>query len=529
MCVFEKYNIPLKKVLNSSITKFFLFLITNAIVFIFCANIFPIRFLTIDDIIMAWIADGVVTGSPDCHLIFINAIYGELLVLLYDIFPNIEWYSVFFSIFHVVSITIIITFFYHKIENRFIRFIVILLYYLLWLRIIQFFQFTTTAAMLAFSGILLLYDRKYIIGGFIFLISSLLRFHAAGLVGLLSIPIFFHYYKADMKKYLPIVVMLLVVMGFHCADSFFYQSSEWKNYREFNYYRGKIQDNPNSCVLSTSEIPEHISLENYFLLRSAIPDPSQISNDDLKELASIVKSTPFMQKCRNMPYSIIHYSLYGISFLCFLLLLCSFLLITNRFRRKIFILLTFTFFIGIIWLISLDGYIKERIIESCCFVLFSYVLLVDTSFKMELKSIIIEIIPFLCSCIVLSHAIIQSYKQSEECGAIEQIRLIECLDPNLRVIDLTKASQNVSPYHLHRYPKHKIIIYDWLTKSPLSENESFRETIDGDIAFFIYKDSDISYFQKALFKNYGIETETYINVQSEHYAIISLYSKNHLH
>ena len=61
-----------------------------------------------DDILMCLIANGGYTGIPDCHLVFINALYGKILVLCYEIIPYIEWYTLSFCLLHIVSMTVII-------------------------------------------------------------------------------------------------------------------------------------------------------------------------------------------------------------------------------------------------------------------------------------------------------------------------------------------------------------------------------------------------------------------------------------
>lgn len=514
---------------NNKWLQFTLLLTFNIVIFILFANIFPIRFLANDDVVMAWIADGVLSGIPDCHLIFMNAIYGSFLTLLYNIAPNIEWYSVCFSVFHVVAITIIISFFYKKIQNKIVRWVVICLYYLLWFRIIQFFQFTTTTAMFAFAGILLFYNKKYIIGGTFLLISSMLRFDAMGLIGLLSIPLFIKSYRFEIKGYFPVVIILLIICGVHFSDKLFYQSTEWQEYREYNHYRSVINDSPNNWRMNESNLPESVSVENLKLLRNSIVDPCQISNEDVKKMAEIIQNTPIVQKCRNLPYSIKHYQFYKLYLGVFLLMFILYVYISEGRKRKIIMSFVFLLFIGVLCFISLNGNIKPRIIESVCFVLFSYViLLTDNEKPLFSKNGIVAIVPLLISCGILIANEFVCMKDSQKSTIGEQVQLIRNTE-NLKIVNINHdfQCQLLSPFRLYDFPKQKMIPGGWLTKSPFCEIYSYKELVDGDIVLFIKKGADISFLQKAIEKNYDIETEQCIISTTEHYAIVGLQSKQH--
>lgn len=507
---------------------FALLLVINTAIFILCANIFPIRFLTNDDVSMVWIANGVMTGTPDCHLVFMNALYGCFLNFLYGIVPNVEWYSVCFSVFHVVAISIIVAFFYNKIENKLIRWTVIVLYYLLWFRIIQFFQFTTTTAMLTFAAVLLLLDRLYIIGGGILLISSLLRFEAMGMVGLLSIPLFLYYYRFDLKKYVPVVLVLFVVCGLHMVDKLFYQSPEWKEYCEYNHYRSVVNDSPNNWILNQVELPPNVSQENLQLLRNCNADPCQISDEDMKKLAESINKTPFLLKCHNLPYTIMHYPFHKLYLGIFVLMFLLFLLSVDTKERKFFVVLSFLFFMLVLWYISLNGNIKLRILESVCFVLFSYVLLLN--FNQEsvyiTKKSFIAILPLVMVCGILFIHERACLKTKNNSNKEEQLWVINETD-GLQILNINHefTSEQLSPFFLHKFPHQKFIPGGWLTKSPFVPIKSFSETIDSNIGFFVSKNDSLTSFRNALKNNYGIETELQTIVESEHYAVVALKSR----
>jgi len=52
-----------------------------------------IEFLTNDDLIMQMIANGLVSGQPDGHLVYSGFFWGWPLSLLYRITGAVDWYS----------------------------------------------------------------------------------------------------------------------------------------------------------------------------------------------------------------------------------------------------------------------------------------------------------------------------------------------------------------------------------------------------------------------------------------------------
>ena len=65
------------------------------------------------------------------------------------------------------------------------------------------FQFTTTAGLLCFSGCLALLqpnNKWKVFGAFAIFVASLIRFYAAGLVGIICSPLFFMAFVKDKKQ-----------------------------------------------------------------------------------------------------------------------------------------------------------------------------------------------------------------------------------------------------------------------------------------------------------------------------------------
>lgn len=173
--------------------KFILLLIASTLFFILMAWVLPIRYEENDDVVMCMIANGLIGGQPDCHLVFMNSIIGSILALLYSCTIQVECYSLLLSIIHILSVTIIVNSLWcnTQIEKRF-KVLITLLLVVVWAVMIACFQFTTTAGLCTIAGYLLIRDnRKFIsILGIIWcVIGSMIRLESAGLVLLLLLPI----------------------------------------------------------------------------------------------------------------------------------------------------------------------------------------------------------------------------------------------------------------------------------------------------------------------------------------------------
>lgn len=151
-------------------------------IFLFMSWALSIRFETNDDVVMLMISSGAYSGTPDYHLVFINVIYGLLLKGLYFILPGLEWYTILFSLFHIVSFSIILWVYSKRITTAFGQLLLLLLLLVLQAQFIVGFQFTTTAAIVACAGLSLYFERGKKVrffGLFLFFIGSLIRFEAA--------------------------------------------------------------------------------------------------------------------------------------------------------------------------------------------------------------------------------------------------------------------------------------------------------------------------------------------------------------
>ena len=277
----------------------------NIAFFALMAAVLPTQFEENDDIVMAMIANGAYSGSPDCHLVYINVIYGALLAFLYGLTKAVEWYTLAFAALHVVSMSVLV-YCILTTENRspWERWLWIIVLYVLWARIIVALQFTTTAGLVCLAGCMLLLreSKKARWSGVVLVvIAALVRFMAAGLVGLLMAPIIVYTYRLNWRKYIAVVVMLMAVVGCRMVNRHVYESDpEWKYYREYNQLRAQLNDNPNAYQLQPEQLPEGVEWTDYKLLLSFIPDPEQIDLPTIRQISAVVDNMPIQSQMQNL-------------------------------------------------------------------------------------------------------------------------------------------------------------------------------------------------------------------------------------
>lgn len=279
-------------------------LLVNGVLFVLMAWLLPIHFEENDDVTMCMIANGVYSGVPDGHLVFINALYGWMLAGLYMLTKAVEWYTLSFCILHVLAMTgIACAILKDKDMKSLHKGLCLVFLYVIWARIIIGFQFTTTAGLLCFSGCIALLQptRKWRIAGICAIfVASLIRFNVAALVGILSAPLLLTKVMEERRYvFLFVGVALLAIMGYW-ADSLFYRQSDWADYKAYNDIRGFINDNPNA-VLAERNLPEGVDLQDYRMFCSFAGDSKIMTMSKLKMIKSEIEGrVSFHQVISNM-------------------------------------------------------------------------------------------------------------------------------------------------------------------------------------------------------------------------------------
>ena len=364
-------------------------LLFSTVFFVVSAIALPIRFEENDDVVMLLFASGQYTGTPEFRLVFINSVFGFLLSGLYSITKGIEWYSMLFSIFHILSLSIILwaiikqnTFFIWKVV--FVSFFLVLE-----TRFIAQFQFTTTASMLALAGLIQFsFNGKInkVIGLTLLVISSLVRFEACMLVITLFIPLLLKKYIEEKKykeiKYISFAIAAIFLL--YGVNYLTYQTdNEWAAYYQYNKIRGEINDNPNSQKI-LNNLPSTVEKVDYDLLVSFFPDYGKMNLEKIKSIEKSIDNVSFISKLKNIYPSFRKHTQIILIILFLSLILC----LKNQKSNYLFILLSLFIFIFITTLISLSGTLKLRVLLSALSVLVYSLFVLSNNSKPNIINIV---------------------------------------------------------------------------------------------------------------------------------------------
>ena len=337
-------------------------LAANIVFFAVMAWMLPLGFEENDDVMMAMIANGTYSGAPDYHLVYINVLYGWVLAGLYSLTKVVEWYTLSFAVLHVLSMSVL-SYCLITMPNRarWEKILWLIILYVLWARIIVALQFTTTAGLVCLAGcVLLLRESKKArwSGVAMVIIAALIRFWAAGLVGLLMAPIIVYTYRLEWRKYIAVVVMLTAVVGCRVANQKIYdRDPEWKYYRTYNLLRAQLNDNPNAYTLRPSQLPENINWIDYQLLLRFTPDGEQIDLAAIRQLSAVVGKVPVRDQWQNL-YRLDKYAVEIVILIAMLVLM----ILTTGNRTKYIFLIAYAVFVAVLIIhVSLDGFLKNRV------------------------------------------------------------------------------------------------------------------------------------------------------------------------
>lgn len=484
------------------------------------------RFEENDDIVMCMIANGEYTGTPDSHLVFINALYGLLLVGLYSITPAIEWYTISFLFLHWVAMSVVVYCVVSDDKQSFYsRMALLMVFYVMWLMMLHYLQFTTTAALVAFAGCLLLLrdNWKMLVGGaLLVLVASLVRFEMAGLSVLVFSPMFLVSYKRQWKRYFVLVIVGIDVLVCKSIDSCFYQASEWKYYKEYNQLRGGLHDNPNLWRINPG-FDERITDEDLQLFQMFFIDPTVFTKDVLVEMHDeIVKVPFFFKRIKGSVRWVYHNCL----FLFGIFLLYSILYFGNG-KKTGWLLAYFIAFVGLCFYINIGGTLKGRVLIGMLLPFVAVSSYLMQSFDRD-KYVYTAILCMIVSIWALN---------IKPLGSFRDKKLI--LEEQLSMIDKSNCSAVIafgadfkieafSPFDisLDSYPQ--IIFSGWLTSIPFNADRlgSYVQLIDKDVAIFLSKTNVefIELIEKSITYHHSVNVSHKIINASDRYMLVQFKS-----
>lgn len=557
-------------------SRFLLLLLLNTAFFTVISYYLPIQFEENDDVLMLLMSNGTFAGA-DGFLVFISSFYGKFVSFLYLTFPYIEWYTILFSIFHLLSISIIIHSIYKMNINRIISIWGIVLFYCFEIVIVSKFQFTTTAAITALAGVVLIisnYKPNRILGIFLFVVSSLIRYEAAFLVLLVFIPFFvinLLYVKKEVKSILVyVIIAIIVAFGFKEWNSYILSNNKKiQSYIEYNKIRGKIHDNPNTSLI-IKKFPDVIPKEDFKIFSDFLIDAHVFNGQKIKEINSLFPNITLKENINHIVQFFNRY-LFQLSILS--ILFCLVFFATTNKKAKLIIFISFLFTIVILGIVSMNATVKDRVFLTALFPLvfvlisnahklkinhtrnFTLILII---LSMQLISILLcfrfsalfvyvsffiillfsfkhffyfKLGFFISLCIVFIYLFrdrILYQKNEKETSRIEFLNKIELiLAYNKQVIpfkiDLPIEQQN--PFKITKQMKNLPIVYSgWLTNYPFQTIQTFSfDLLTKQAALFVHKNHMIyigPLIEQSIQTNYGLSVKYIIKAEDKQNAII---------
>lgn len=446
-----------------------------------------IRFEENDDVVMLLISSGKYSGTIDNHLVFINFIYGSLLNLFYSISTEIEWYTISLIALNTLAISLMAKLIFKSSYSAIFKIVLLLFLFTIFINFSVVLQFTRTATLLAIAGLSVIYNTKYkSVGVIVFVFGALIRFEAAMLIFLISLPLFLLPTR-NIKDYIfnknfrIITFTLFISICCKMGDRVYYNTDpDWKSFIEYNEIRGKINDNPNSRN-SQIKLPENVLIEDYQLLLKAHTNLSSISYNDLEQIYQSINEVTILQKVNNVKRVLNEY-LYDI-----LLITCiSLLLFYQNNEQRFNILLTLFIFSGLIFYISLNGTVKARVFYPASFALTFFVFYLNKNrvFGPINSMVLLLILCFSGMLLFESHKIESSNKQLENTFNKQSKLIDEYLKKGSNKLIPFGASYRIehsNPFCLSStFPSQKILFSGWLTNIPfnIDKFDSFTYYID---------------------------------------------------
>ena len=511
----------------------YIVLACNIVLFALLAVLLPLGFEENDDVMMCMIANGTYSGMPDFHLVYINVLYGFVLAGLYSLTKTVEWYTLSFAVLHILSMSVlaycILT---TPNRARWEKVLWLLILYVLWARIIIALQFTTTAGLVCLAGCMLLLreSKKARWSGVVLvIIAALIRFMAAGLVGLLMAPIIVYTYRLNWRRYIAIVVMLTAVVGCRVANHMVYDSDpEWKYFRAYNQLRAQLNDNPNAYKMTTAQLPETIDPMDYQLLLRFVPDAEQIDLPAIRQLSATVGDVPFRQQLKNLH----RLDKYAVEVVILFALLILMILTTGNRSKYLFLIIYTLFVLVLIVHVSLDGFLKNRVFLCILtpMLVTDYMLLPNTTGLKRRWGIGIAMV-------VLSAWYgyqIYEEKQTADYNRYTWSRLQQTLlayvpeGAYVTTIGTSMMMEATDPWHVWPYEFRKYTL-GWLTWCPLNKSvgHSYRALLREDMYIFTHinythEHTALQRVSEQIEKHYGVPSEIVWKCRNGGYALVQL-------
>ena len=235
-----------------------------ALYFLWAYRKFPFIYDINDDVAMRNVAAGVITGSPDAHLIHIKYVLGLIISGLYRIGPGFDWYGIVMT--GIICLSLAILLYRVLVTGRGIWWKlawvlgILLVFTFLGLKHLIFFQWTVVAGMAGGAGLFLFASSRPVDAFQAWaeegasVICMLLTLCIRDDVFLLVLPaaavLFWYRYGSiiggklffRLKHWQTLAALAAGVVCILGVEAFAYRSPEWKEFLAYNKDREAIMD-----------------------------------------------------------------------------------------------------------------------------------------------------------------------------------------------------------------------------------------------------------------------------------------------
>jgi len=307
----EKKKSLLDQILKSevaiSIIVNLIFLLT---ILVFC----DIKYEVSDDFVMSAIMSGAYDGTPNPHLIFINILWGYMLLPFYYLCPQISWYLVFQILLCFLSMTLISYMLLEKLDHIMAFMIIVLFLTVFGSDAYILVQFTKTAVLAVMGGgsvfVWSLFEEKGMkitgISGIVCLCGTMIRFNvvyiAGGFILFILVFNFIKFIKLNRKdnlltKKIVMIAMMglvLIVTSVTCKEisSYIYKTNnEYRFFKEYSKARADIVDASDYGYAAYAEELEKIGVSenDYKMMRSwNFADNEVFSLETMQKTAQVI-------------------------------------------------------------------------------------------------------------------------------------------------------------------------------------------------------------------------------------------------
>jgi len=442
------------------------------IVIKYCA----LRYDANDDFQMMMIASGALNGLPDEHLVFTNALIGEILKHLYQMNAAFNWYPIYLYLFNFLASLAIAYSLLKKIPS-FVGLLAIGLFLLIGeFRLITSLQFTTTAAIVGLAGLVLIICNpqrhlgvRLIVGILLFFASSLIREQVFYMLIVTLLPLLaFRIYQRKIYS-IHIVAILVTFLLFGVAkgyDNSQYNAPAWKSYDNYIHVMGKLKHNPAMNFNKNSAVFKKIGWDK----------------DDFKLFSAWVFEDKTIYSYENLIYILENINKYdsglelGISniitayakpFLLIQLLIITFVCVSQGKRGSANILIPLTI-IGLVSIyFAFTNRIPGRLADSLLLIPFLISLFQLASLSKSRQKVLIYLIIFILPVCMLDNMRIgkRAHQTQSEIGQLRQYYSGNYLVALGRALNF----DDVNPLQTSIFFDPKIYILSWLSHSPIND------------------------------------------------------------